>query len=147
MEFTLFNRIRSALQIELGHGTYEFTGILYVCAAMPGARERHTHQPQSLGGECNLIEAQFMLDVSDDLCFTYPHMYVYCYLQTFQRIRNNRQNRLRIKGRKRKYGNDLYFMENLFCNSCPICKRKYAIEAGKMPPEVSWGIGLNWYFG
>ncbi|CAD7006298.1 unnamed protein product [Ceratitis capitata] len=55
--------------------------------------------------------------------------------ETFQRIRNNRQNRLRIKGRKRKYGNDLYFMENLFCNSCPICKRKYAIEAGKMPPE------------
>ncbi|XP_067648402.1 protein Teyrha-meyrha isoform X2 [Eurosta solidaginis] len=55
--------------------------------------------------------------------------------ETFQRIRNNRQNRLRIKGRKRKYGNDLYFMENLFCNSCPICKRKYAIEAGKLPPE------------
>ncbi|XP_036327520.1 protein Teyrha-meyrha-like [Rhagoletis pomonella] len=55
--------------------------------------------------------------------------------ETFQRIRNNRQNRLRIKGRKRKYGNDLYFMENLFCNSCPICKRKYAIEAGKMQPE------------
>lgn len=27
-------------------------------------------------------------------------------------------------------------MENMFCNSCPICtKRKYAIETGKMPPE------------
>uniref|UniRef100_T1H4G6 Uncharacterized protein n=1 Tax=Megaselia scalaris TaxID=36166 RepID=T1H4G6_MEGSC len=47
-----------------------------------------------------------------------------------QRIRNNRQNRLRIKIRKRKYGNDFYFLENLFCNSCPICKRKYAMEAG-----------------
>ncbi|XP_037933635.1 protein Teyrha-meyrha isoform X2 [Teleopsis dalmanni] len=55
--------------------------------------------------------------------------------ETFQRIRNNRQNRLRIKVRKRKFGNELYFMENLFCNSCPICKRKYAMETGKMPPE------------
>ncbi|XP_037816018.1 protein Teyrha-meyrha isoform X1 [Lucilia sericata] len=55
--------------------------------------------------------------------------------ETFQRIRNNRQNRLRIKVRKRKYG-DMYFMENMFCNSCPICtKRKYAIETGKMPPD------------
>lgn len=64
-----------------------------------------------------------------------------CYLifpnllqQTFQRIRNNRQNRLRIKVRKRKYG-DMYFMENMFCNSCPICKRKYAMETGKIPPD------------
>ncbi|XP_065361414.1 protein Teyrha-meyrha isoform X2 [Calliphora vicina] len=55
--------------------------------------------------------------------------------ETFQRIRNNRQNRLRIKVRKRKYG-DMYFMENMFCNSCPICtKRKYAIETGKILPE------------
>lgn len=55
--------------------------------------------------------------------------------ETFQRIRNNRQNRLRIKVRKRKYG-DMYFMENMFCNSCPICtKRKYALETGKMPPD------------
>ncbi|KAM7358235.1 teyrha-meyrha isoform 2-T2 [Cochliomyia hominivorax] len=55
--------------------------------------------------------------------------------ETFQRIRNNRQNRLRIKVRKRKYG-DMYFMENMFCNSCPICtKRKYAIETGKMLPD------------
>lgn len=30
----------------------------------------------------------------------------------------------------------MYFMENMFCNSCPICtKRKYAIETGKMPPD------------
>ncbi|XP_073843409.1 teyrha-meyrha isoform X2 [Musca autumnalis] len=55
--------------------------------------------------------------------------------ETFQRIRNNRQNRLRIKVRKRKYG-DMYFMENMFCNSCPICKRKYALETGgKLPDE------------
>ncbi|XP_075162020.1 teyrha-meyrha isoform X2 [Haematobia irritans] len=54
--------------------------------------------------------------------------------ETFQRIRNNRQNRLRIKVRKRKYG-DMYFMENMFCNSCPICKRKYALETGKIPPD------------
>ncbi|XP_013107433.2 protein Teyrha-meyrha isoform X1 [Stomoxys calcitrans] len=54
--------------------------------------------------------------------------------ETFQRIRNNRQNRLRIKVRKRKYG-DMYFMENMFCNSCPICKRKYALETGKLPPD------------
>ena len=57
------------------------------------------------------------------------------FLQTFQRIRNNRQNRLRIKVRKRKYG-EMYFMENMFCNSCPICtKRRYAMETGKMPPD------------
>ncbi|TMW44257.1 hypothetical protein DOY81_010663 [Sarcophaga bullata] len=55
--------------------------------------------------------------------------------ETFQRIRNNRQNRLRIKVRKRKYG-EMYFMENMFCNSCPICtKRRYAMETGKMPPD------------
>ncbi|XP_061397541.1 protein Teyrha-meyrha [Musca vetustissima] len=54
--------------------------------------------------------------------------------ETFQRIRNNRQNRLRIKVRKRKYG-DMYFMENMFCNSCPICKRKYALETGGKLPE------------
>ncbi|XP_058980022.1 protein Teyrha-meyrha [Musca domestica] len=54
--------------------------------------------------------------------------------ETFQRIRNNRQNRLRIKVRKRKYG-DMYFMENMFCNSCPICKRKYALEVGGKLPD------------
>lgn len=26
-------------------------------------------------------------------------------------------------------------MENMFCNSCPICKRKYALETGKLPTE------------
>ncbi|KAH8260924.1 hypothetical protein KR044_000637 [Drosophila immigrans] len=56
--------------------------------------------------------------------------------ETFQRIRNNRQNRLRLKVRKRKYG-EMYMMESLYCSSCPICKRKYALETGKLPPEVS----------
>ncbi|XP_032595270.1 protein Teyrha-meyrha [Drosophila grimshawi] len=54
--------------------------------------------------------------------------------ETFQRIRNNRQNRLRLKVRKRKYG-EMYMMESLYCSSCPICKRKYALETGKLPPE------------
>ncbi|XP_017072494.1 protein Teyrha-meyrha isoform X4 [Drosophila eugracilis] len=54
--------------------------------------------------------------------------------ETFQRIRNNRQNRLRLKVRKRKYG-EMYMMESLYCSSCPICKRKYALETGKIPPE------------
>ncbi|XP_037719596.1 protein Teyrha-meyrha isoform X2 [Drosophila subpulchrella] len=54
--------------------------------------------------------------------------------ETFQRIRNNRQNRLRLKVRKRKYG-EMYMMESLYCSSCPICKRKYAMETGKIPPE------------
>lgn len=57
-------------------------------------------------------------------------------LQTFQRIRNNRQNRHRLKVRKRKFG-EMYMMESLYCSSCPICKRKYALETGKLPPEVS----------
>ncbi|EDW49812.1 GM16921 [Drosophila sechellia] len=51
--------------------------------------------------------------------------------ETFQRIRNNRQNRLRLKVRKRKYG-EMYMMESLYCSSCPICKRKYALETGKI---------------
>lgn len=63
--------------------------------------------------------------------------------QTFQRIRNNRQNRLRLKVRKRKYG-EMYMMESLYCSSCPICKRKYALETGKIPPEVS-GMSYNKY--
>ncbi|XP_022231146.2 protein Teyrha-meyrha isoform X4 [Drosophila obscura] len=54
--------------------------------------------------------------------------------ETFQRIRNNRQNRLRLKVRKRKYG-EMYMMESLYCSSCPICKRKYALEAGKLPED------------
>ncbi|XP_030369365.1 protein Teyrha-meyrha isoform X2 [Scaptodrosophila lebanonensis] len=54
--------------------------------------------------------------------------------ETFQRIRNNRQNRLRLKVRKRKFG-EMYMMESLYCSSCPICKRKYALEAGKLPSE------------
>ncbi|XP_037907167.1 protein Teyrha-meyrha isoform X2 [Hermetia illucens] len=51
--------------------------------------------------------------------------------ETFQRIRTNRQSRLRIKVRRRKCGNDLYFLENLFCNSCPICRRKFSAENAK----------------
>ncbi|KAL5289896.1 hypothetical protein ACFFRR_009727 [Megaselia abdita] len=63
--------------------------------------------------------------------------------ETFQRIRNNRQNRLRIKIRKRKYGTDLYFLENLFCNSCPICKRKYAVETGGLEGITNSSIKMN----
>jgi Ribonuclease G/E len=40
-------------------------------------------------------------------------------LQTFQRVRINRQGRLRGKLRKRKYEEESY--ANMMCQSCPVC--------------------------
>lgn len=39
--------------------------------------------------------------------------------QTFQRIRVNRQGRLRGKLRKRKFEEEAY--ANMTCQSCPVC--------------------------
>ncbi|XP_055383615.1 protein Teyrha-meyrha isoform X2 [Condylostylus longicornis] len=55
--------------------------------------------------------------------------------ETFQRIQQNRQGRFKIKVRKRKHGKDLFFMENLFCRSCPICRRKFALDPDKDDEE------------
>lgn len=48
-----------------------------------------------------------------DFQVKFPH------LQTFQRIRVNRQGRLRGKLRKRKFEEEAY--ANMTCQSCPVC--------------------------
>lgn len=57
-------------------------------------------------------------------------------LQTFQRIRTNRQGRLRAKTRKRKGDSESEFTEQLRnsqCQSCPVCHGRLQ----RTPEEIS----------
>lgn len=56
--------------------------------------------------------------------------------QTFQRIRTNRQGRLRAKTRKRKSDSESEFTEqlrNAQCQSCPVCHGRLQ----RTPEEIS----------
>lgn len=56
--------------------------------------------------------------------------------QTFQRIRTNRQGRLRAKTRKRKSDSESEFTEQLRnsqCQSCPVCHGRLQ----RTPEEIS----------
>lgn len=78
-----------------------------------------TYELVSLGISIQEEFSYFNMEVAIFLKYIFPDP-----SQTFQRIRTNRQGRLRAKTRKRKGDSESEFTEhirNAQCQSCPVC--------------------------